>query len=53
MLNKLLKMVKRKYHTFMHSYYYVLYKDCLDIQMKERYFQKVKNTHEKKAVCIS
>lgn len=35
------KSVIHAYHKFMHDYNYILYRDCLDIQMKITLFQKM------------
>lgn len=35
------RKVIRNYHKFMHDYNYILYRDCLDNQMKIAYFEKI------------
>ncbi len=38
---------KSNYHKIMYTYNYILYRDCLDIQLKEKFYKKRKH-HEKK-----
>jgi hypothetical protein len=41
------KKAKCTYHKAMHTYYSNLYRDCLDIQMKELYYRRGQQ-HEQK-----
>lgn len=41
------RKLSRIYHKFMHDYTYILYHDCLDIQMKITLFHKM-NHHRMK-----
>lgn len=41
------KKTQRTYHKVMHAYNSILYRDCLDTQMKEVLFEKV-NYHKHK-----
>jgi hypothetical protein len=39
------RKIKYYYHKIMYIYCYVLFRDCLDIQLKERYYNKARH-HE-------
>lgn len=39
--------MKYLYHKIMYTYCHTLYTDCLDIQLKERYYKKARH-HEKR-----
>jgi hypothetical protein len=41
LLTDLLKRAKRTYHKVLYAYNSILYRDCLDLQMKEHFYKKV------------
>ena len=41
------KKAMSNYHKIMYTYNYILYRDCLDIQLKEKFYKR-RNYHEKK-----
>jgi hypothetical protein len=41
LLTRIWKRAKRTYHKGMHTYHSILYRDCLDMQMKERIYTKM------------
>ncbi|MBP1967072.1 hypothetical protein J2Z65_006336 [Paenibacillus aceris] len=43
------KMAQRTYHKVMHAYNSILYRDCLDLELKEVLFEKVQH-HKQKMV---
>jgi hypothetical protein len=42
LLTSVLKKAKLTYHKVMHAYNSILYRDCLDLQLKEHFYKKVK-----------
>lgn len=46
-LTSLLKKAKFTYHKVLYAYNSILYRDCLDLQMKEHFYKKVMY-HEQK-----
>jgi hypothetical protein len=49
LLTSVWKRTTRTYHKAMHAYHSILYKDCLDMQMKKHFHNKVKH-HEQKMI---
>lgn len=41
------KKTLRTYHKVMHAYHSILYRDCLDTQMKKALFEKVQHHKQK------
>jgi hypothetical protein len=42
LLRHVLKESKGIYHKFRYAYHFALYRDCLDIKMKEQFYLKLK-----------
>jgi 4-diphosphocytidyl-2C-methyl-D-erythritol kinase len=47
LLTSVLKKANRTYHKVLHAYNSILYRDCLNIQMKEHISKRVKH-HEQR-----
>lgn len=42
LLHNVLKKLKGIYHQICTSYFYILYRDCLDVELKEKFYIKYK-----------
>ncbi|SFL11058.1 hypothetical protein SAMN03159341_103268 [Paenibacillus sp. 1_12] len=47
LLKVLLRKAKKTYHQVLYAYNFILYRDCLDLKMKEHFYTKLKY-HEQK-----